>query len=221
MITGLKQNFQIFLKILPMLLIFIFVSSIDSTEFSVITWVVKILIAFLLIWRWLKKIKAQSRLKYFKSSFICTILLWIIIIALIVCKNEVGGIYIFLIGIFWGTGMVLTRKAINDSWTTLRKYNPQIKMDTEVHSLDEYFEIYSWAEHLEIELSELKKEASPVVEEALMQREAGKLLPLYNLVMIFFTLIVLWGTTWLWMMKTRQVIEKINEAAFLKKQQLY
>lgn len=51
MITGLKQNFQIFLKILPMLLIFIFVSSIDSTEFSVITWVVKILIAFLLIWR--------------------------------------------------------------------------------------------------------------------------------------------------------------------------
>lgn len=197
MITGLKQNFQIFLKILPMLLIFIFVSSIDSTEFSVITWVVKILIAFLLIWRWLKKIKAQSRLKYFKSSFICTILLWIIIIALIVWKNEVGGIYIFLIGIFWGTGMVLTRKAINDSWTTLRKYNSQIKMDTEVHSLDEYFEIYSRAEHLEIELSELKKEASPVVEEALMQREAGKLLPLYHLEMIFFTLIVLWGTTWL------------------------
>ncbi len=55
MITGLKQNFQIFSKILPMLLIFIFVSFIDSTEFCVIAWVVKILIAFLLIWRWLKK----------------------------------------------------------------------------------------------------------------------------------------------------------------------
>lgn len=94
-----------------------------------------------------KKIKAQSKLKFFKSSFICTILLWTIIIALIVWKNKVGSIYIFLVGIFWVAGMVLTYKAINASWTTLRKYNPQIKMDTEVRSLDEYFEIYSRAEH--------------------------------------------------------------------------
>lgn len=190
MITALKQNFKIFLKILPVLLIGIFVSAMDSTEFFVIAWVVKVLTAFLLVWRWLKKIKAQSKLKYFKSSFICTILLWAIVIALIVWKKEAGGIYIFLIGLFWGAGMVFTHKAIKDSWTTLRKYNPQIKMDTEVHSLDEYFEIYSRTEHLEIELSELKKEASPAVEEALMQREAGKLLPFFHLEMILFTWIV-------------------------------
>lgn len=50
---------------------------------------------------------------------------------------------------------------------------------------------------LESESSELKKEASPIVEEALMQRETGKLLSFFRLEMIFFTLIVLWGTSWL------------------------
>ena len=71
-------------------------------------------------------------------------------------------------------------------------------MDTEVHSLDEYFEIYSRAKNLENELSELKKEpASSIIEEAIMQREAGKLIPFFHLDMIFITLIILWGTTWL------------------------
>ena len=194
----LKENLNIFLKILPLILIFVFVTSIDSSEFSVIGWLFRMIIIFLLIWKWQNKIRTQTKLRFFKLSFICTLILWIIIIALIIWKNKVGNSYIFLIGIFWFAGMVLTSKALNNSWTTIRKCNPEIRMDTEVHSLDEYFEIYSRAKNLENELSELKKEpASSIIEEAIMQREAGKLIPFFHLDMIFITLIILWGTTWL------------------------
>ncbi len=66
-------------------------------------------------------------------------------------------------------------------------------MNTEVHSPDEYFEIFSRAENLEMELSELKKEIPSAVEEAIMQREAGKLIPFFHLDVIFFTEIMLHG----------------------------
>ena len=153
--AALKENLNIFLKILPLILIFVFVTSIDSSEFSVIGWLFRMIIIFLLIWKWQNKIRTQTKLRFFKLSFICTLILWIIIIALIIWKNKVGNSYIFLIGIFWFAGMVLTSKALNNSWTTIRKCNPEIRMDTEVHSLDEYFEIYSRAKNLENELSEL------------------------------------------------------------------
>lgn len=41
------------------------------------------------------------------------------------------------------------------------------------HSWDKYFEIYYRTENLENELSELKKEASFALEEAIMQRKDG------------------------------------------------
>lgn len=100
---------------------------------------------------------------------------------------------IFLFGIFWIAGIILSSKMLKDSGTAIRKYYPQIKLNTEVHSPDEYFEIFSRAENLEMELSELKKEIPSAVEEAIMQREAGKLIPFFHLDVIFFTEIMLHG----------------------------
>ena len=103
----------------------------------------------------------------------------------------IGGVF-FLIA-----GMVLAYKALNDSLTAIRKYDPKIKMNTEVHSPDEYFEIFSRAENLDMEISKLKKEAPPEVVEAIMQREAGKLIPFLHLMMIYLTILMAMATSWM------------------------
>lgn len=162
-------------------------------ELSIIVGMFKMLFAFFMVWKWSKKIKEQSKLKFFKPSFLCMVLYWSIIIANIILKNKIGSIMIFLFGIFWIAGIILSSKMLKDSGTAIRKYYPQIKLNTEVHSPDEYFEIFSRAENLEMELSELKKEIPSAVEEAIMQREAGKLIPFFHLDVIFFTEIMLHG----------------------------
>ena len=70
-------------------------------------------------------------------------------------------------------------------------------MNTEVHSPDEYFEIFSRAENLDMEISKLKKEAPPEVVEAIMQREAAKLIPFFHLTMIYLTILMAMATSWM------------------------
>lgn len=195
MIYVLKQNFNYFLKILPgfLSLMFVVLFSAYFPELSIIIGLFKILFAFFTVWKWSKRIKEQSKLKFFKPSFLCMSLYWGIIIVNIILKNKIGGIMIFLFGTFWVAGVILSSKMLKDSGTAIRKYYPQIKLNTEVHSLDEYFEIFSRAENLGMELSALKKETPSAVEEAIMQREAGKLIPFFHLDVIFFTEIMLCG----------------------------
>lgn len=195
MFYVLRQNFKIFLKVLPgfLSLMFVVLFPVYFPELSIIVGMFKMLFAFFMVWKWSKKIKEQSKLKFFKPSFLCMVLYWSIIIANIILKNKIGRIMIFLFGIFWIAGIILSSKMLKDSGTAIRKYYPQIKLNTEVHSPDEYFEIFSRAENLEMELSELKNEIPSAVEEAIMQREAGKLIPFFHLDVIFFTEIMLHG----------------------------
>lgn len=53
-------------------------------------------------------------------------LYWSIIIAIIVWKNEIGSIMIFLFGIFWIAGIILSAKMLKDSGTAIRKYYPTV-----------------------------------------------------------------------------------------------
>jgi len=162
-----------------------------------IVWLFKISIAIFVAWKWAKKIKKRSKLKFFKPSFICKGIHWSILIAFTVQRNETFGIFLISGGICCIAGMVLCYKVTNDSWTTIRKYDPKIKMNTEVRSPDDYFELYSGAENLDMEISGLKKEAPPAVVEAIMQREAGKLIPFFHLEMMCLEMLMICGTSWM------------------------
>ena len=48
-----------------------------------------------------------------------------------------------------------------------------------------------------MEISKLKKEAPPEVVEAIMQREAGKLIPFLHLMMIYLTILMAMATSWM------------------------
>lgn len=144
-----------------------------------------------------KKIRKNSKLKYFKPSFICMGIYWGIIVAFTILRNEIVGIVIFLSGIFGISGMILAHKALNDSWMAIRKYDEKIKMDAEVRSPDDYFEIFSRAENVEIDISKLKKKAPTTVVDAIMQREAGKLIPFLHLAIIYLTVLMLCATSWM------------------------
>jgi len=199
MFYVLGQNFKMFLKILPrfLSLVFVIVLAAFFPEFSIIVWTFKFLIVLLLMWKWIERMKKQSKLEFFKPSFLCTGLYWIIIIVFTFLKNEAGGIVLFFDGMLFIAGMILGWKALSNSWKVIQKYYPKLKMNTEVHSVDEYFEIFSRAENLEMELSKLKKEASPAVVEAIMQRKAGELIPFFHMEMVYFSVLILFGTPWL------------------------
>ena len=201
MFYVLGQNFKLFLKVLPGFLSIVLVEFfiLCFPEHIMIVWLFKIAIAIFVVWIWAKKIKRHSKLKCFKPSLKCLGIYWSFIIAMMVPRNDeimvnavmIGGVF-FLIA-----GMVLAYKALNDSLTAIRKYDPKIKMNTEVHSPDEYFELYSRAENLDMEISKLKKEAPPEVVEAIMQREAGKLIPFLHLMMIYLTILMAMATSWM------------------------
>lgn len=200
MLYILGQNFKIFLKILPgfLSLMLVIIFSISFPELVIIVWLFKISIAIFVTWKWAKKIKKYSKIKFFKPSFICMSIYWGIIIVMMVLRNdEIIDSAIIIGSFFWIAGMVLFYKAVNDSLTVIRKYDSKIKMDTKVRSLDDYFELYSRAENLDMEISELKKEAPPAVVEAIMQREAGKLIPFLHLEIIYLVVLMLCGTPWM------------------------
>lgn len=200
MFHVLGENFKIFLKIFPRFLCMMIVMFLDAIfPGTIIIWVFKISVVLLLVWRWFERIRKRSSFKFFKPSFLCTGLFWGIIIAIVAWKGVIGGSMILLLGSFWIAGIILTYKALNNSFATIQKYYPQVKkVDVmDVHSPDEYFELYSRAENLDREISGLKKEAPSAVKEALRQREAGKLIFWFHLEMMFFVLFLFWYTPWM------------------------
>ena len=199
MFYVLGQNFKLFLKGLLVFLSIVFVEFLIFCfpKHIMIVWLFKISVVIFVALKWAKKIKKQSKLKFFTPSFKCRGIHWSIMIIFTVLRNEVFGIFMFSSSICWIISMVLFYKAVNDSLTVIRKYDPKIKMDTKVSSPDDYFELYSRAENLDMEISELKKETPPAVVEAIMQREAGKLIPFFHLEMMYLEVLILCGTPWI------------------------
>lgn len=78
-----------------------------------------------------------------------------------------------------------------------KKYDPQLKINTEVRSPDDYYEIFSQAEDLERKLSRLKEEAPPVIVKAIMQREAAKLIPFFHMEMVYLFVLMFTYTPWM------------------------
>ena len=123
-------------------------------EFGMIAaWLFRILIVLLLIRRWYKKIKKQNIQQYFEPSFACMGLYGILIIATIWEKGEIGNGLALLIFIAIFSSWVITLKIGTKACDVIRKYDPQLKLNTEVRSPDDFCEIFSQAENLERNLS--------------------------------------------------------------------
>lgn len=201
MFYALGLNFKIFLKIFPRFLSLCFVMFLDNLfpGNSMILWSFKIFIVVLEMWGWYRRIKKESRFRYFEASFICTGVYWFQTIVVIIAKHELSDGWIIYLAMFWIAGMIITAKTLNDSWKIIQKHYPHLKKNTEMHwrSPDDYFEGYSNAENLERELVEIKKEAPPVVMKALLQRKAGEMLPFFHLEIIYLTLLVLCCSPWM------------------------
>ena len=162
-------------------------------ELSIVVWLFKILFALFVIWKWSKKIKGQSKLKFFKPSFLSMGLYWSIIIAIIVWKNEIGSIMIFLFGIFWIAGIILSAKMLKDSGTAIRKYYPTVmrKYNNSGDSID------TRLENLEKKLLELKESSPAIVVDAIMKRETMKLIWPFHIEMVFLIIMIFWGTNYI------------------------
>lgn len=194
MFYALGLNFKIFLKIFPRFLSLCFVIFLTNffPENSVVHWTVRIFIVVFEMWGWFRKIKRESRFQFFEASFICTGVFWFQTTVLIIAEHEIGNGWMVYMVMFWIAGMIITAKTLSDSWKIIQKHYPHLKKNTEIHwrSPDDYFEGYSNAENLERELTEIKKEASPVVMKALLQRKAGELLPFFHLEIIYLTILL-------------------------------
>lgn len=193
---DLKYGFY-FLKAFLSFVIVIFLPRIFPEFGMMAAWLFRILIVLLLIRRWYKKIKKQNNLQYFQASFACMGMYGILIIATIWEKGELGNWLAFpmIFAIF--SGGIICMKIGTDAYDVIKKYDPQLKLNTEVRSPDDYFEIYSQAEDLERKLSELKEEAPPAIVKAIMRREAAKLIPFFHMEMVYLSIFILTGTPWM------------------------
>ncbi len=200
MFYVLRQNLKYGFYFLKAFLSFVFVTFLPLVfpEFGMIAaWLFRILIVLLLIRRWYKKIKKQNIQQYFEPSFACMGLYGILIIATIWEKGEIGSGLALLIFIAIFSSWMITLKIGTKACDVIRKYDPQLKLNTEVRSPDDFCEIFSQAENLERNLSELKKEAPPAIVKAIMQREAAILIPFFHMEMIYLSVLILTGTPWM------------------------
>ena len=121
----------------------------------------------------------------------------ILIIATIWEKGEIGSGLALLIFIAIFSSWMITLKIGTKACDVIRKYDPQLKLNTEVRSPDDFCEIFSQEEILEWNLSVLKKEAPPAIVKAIMQREAAILIPFFHMEMIYLSVLILTGTPWM------------------------
>lgn len=193
---NLKYGFYFFKAFLSFL--FVIYLPLVFPEFGMTAaWLFRILIVLLLIRRWYKKIKKQNIQQYFEPSFACMGLYGILIIATIWEKGEIGGGFALFIFMAIISSWIIAFKIGIKAYDVIKKYDPQLKLNTEVRSPDDYFEIFSQTENLERNLSELKKEAPPAIVKAIMQREAAILIPFFHMEMVYLSILILTGTPWM------------------------
>lgn len=202
MLHVLGVNFKIGLKFFWRFLIIVFIAGLanGSPKAVMLVWPVKIFMVFLLLGWWFRKIKKESKFRYFEASFICTGVYWFQTTVLIIAEHEIGSGWMVYMVMFWIAGMIITAKTLSDSWKIIQKHYPHLKKNTEIgwpwRSPDDYFERFSNAENVERELAEIKKEACPEVAAAIVKRKAGELLPFFHLEIIYLTLLILWCSPW-------------------------
>ena len=201
MLHALGLNFKIGLKFLWRFLIIVFVVNLanGSPRAAMLVWPVKILIFFLLLGWWFRKIKKETRFRYFEASFICAGVFWFQTIVVIIAKHEISDGWIIYVAMFWIAGMIITAKTLSDSWKTIQKHYPHLKKNTEIRwgSPDDYCEAFSNAENLERELTEIKKEAPTAVVRAIKQRKAGELMIFFHFEILYLTILMLCCSPWM------------------------
>lgn len=199
MFYVLRENLKYGFYFLKAFLSFAFVvflhSAFPKPDIAILLF--KIMIALLLARRWYKKMKKQNNLQYFQASFACMGMYGILIIATIWEKGELGNWLAFLMLFAIFSGGIICMKIGTDAYDVIKKYDPQLKINTEVRSPDDYFEIFSQAEDLERKLSGLKEEVPPAIVKAIMQREAAKLIPFFHMEMVYLSVLMFTYTPWM------------------------
>lgn len=199
MFYVMRENLKYGLYFLKAFLSFAFVVFLHSVfpKPGIAIWLFKIVIALLLARRWYNRIKKQNNLQYFQASFLCMGMYGILIIAIIWEKGKLGNWLAFPMLLAFFSGGIICMKIGTEAYDVIKKYDPKLKINMEVRSPDDYFEIYSQVEDLERNLSRLKEEAPPAIVKAITQREAAKLIPFFHMEMVYLSILILTGTPWM------------------------
>lgn len=147
----------------------------------------KILLIILALLKWIYYMKHNNVMTYFKTSFVCMLIYWSIIIISVTAKSGISIIYFGLLSaMLYGAALVLSFKRGKDYLKIMDKYYPNVMRD-----YNESKDYKNRGKKLEQELKAIKEQANPIVVEAIIKREMIMPITYFHIEMIVLTIIVL------------------------------
>lgn len=150
-------------------------------------YMLKILLIILALLKWIYYMKHNNVIPYFKTSCVCMLIYWSIIIITLARKSAMGVVYFGLLSaMLYGAALVLGFKRGNDYLKIINKYYPHV-----MRNYNESKDYKNKVKKLEQELKAIKEQAKPVVVEAIIKREMIKPITYFHIEMIVLTTIAL------------------------------
>ncbi len=147
----------------------------------------KILLIILALLKWIYYIKHNNVVNFFKTSCVCLLIYWSIIIITVAGKSAISGICFGLLSaMFYSVALVLGFKRGNDYLKIINKYYPHV-----MRKYNESKDYKNKVKKLEQELEAIKEQANPIVVEAIIKRKMITPITYFHIEMIVLTIIAL------------------------------
>lgn len=170
------------------ILLFILLMIVTVYKDFAIADIIKLLVITLSGIKWVYYIKHDNRYQYFRKSFICILLYWIIIVIELLIEKQVNTIlFMFMTAAVWIVALAISFKAGCDFLAVINKHYPNVMKS--YYSSKDY---RNKEKTLEKELLRIKEDAPVNVSEAIEKREMIKPIAYFHIEMIILTTVALW-----------------------------
>ena len=147
----------------------------------------KILLIILALLKWIYYMKHKNVVNFFKTSCVCLLIYWSIIVITLATKSAMGVMSFGLLSaMFYGVALVLGFKRGNDYLKIINKYYPHV-----MRKYNESKDYKNKVKKLEKELEAIKEQANLIVVEAITKREMIMPITYFHIEMIVLTIIAL------------------------------
>lgn len=131
--------------------------------------------------------KHKNVVNFFKTSCVCLLIYWSIIVITLATKSAMGVMSFGLLSaMFYGVALVLGFKRGNDYLKIINKYYPHV-----MRKYNESKDYKNKVKKLEKELEAIKEQANLIVVEAITKREMIMPITYFHIEMIVLTIIAL------------------------------
>lgn len=147
----------------------------------------KILLIILALLKWIYYMKHNNVVNFFKTSCVCIVIYWSIIIIMLAIKSAIGVLCFGLLSaMVYGVALILGFKRGNEYLKVINKYYPHV-----MRNYNQSKDYKNKEKKLEKELEVIKEQAIPTVVEAIIKREMIKPITYFHIEMIVLTIIAL------------------------------